>query len=155
MSTTETWYTTQRAESLAVMHLTRRDDLIVSRQREDYGLDLLVTISKDGRQSGRIFGVEVKASYSLPASAKQGSRFRIHYRSGFAQALYELPFPVCVFHFTMEDDKGYYKWILEPEDEPGAYPILKHITDTLFTRLTDGEISKIVNKVNHWYDRRS
>src|SRR5437868_3984345 len=67
---TEAWYYGQRAESLALMYLTRRSDLVISRQEMDYGLDFLVTICKDKIYSGRIFGVEVKTSLSAPKSSK-------------------------------------------------------------------------------------
>jgi hypothetical protein len=36
MATKEAWYIGQRSEALAIMYLTRRDDLIVSRQKEEH-----------------------------------------------------------------------------------------------------------------------
>ncbi|PHM05937.1 hypothetical protein [Nostoc sp. 'Peltigera malacea cyanobiont' DB3992] len=48
MKTTAPWYIVRRAESLAVVYLTRRDDLIISQPTPNQGLDFLITITKDG-----------------------------------------------------------------------------------------------------------
>jgi hypothetical protein len=146
-------YAAQRAEALALVYLTRRDDLVVSREPDDYAFDLRVTVSKEkGRLSGRIFGVEVKASRAPLTSAEReayASRMHLH------PALSELPFPVCLFHFTMEDDEGYYTWILRPDVTQEGRPRLKHGAEPGLARLDDDAIGAIVDEVNRWYDRRA
>ena len=37
----------------------------------------------------------------------------------------DLPFPVCLFFFTLDNDKGYYRWILEPIIKEGNNVALK------------------------------
>lgn len=56
MSNPQPWFVEERADHLALMHLTRRDDLRVVRQHHGSGMDLLVTILNGGLFSGRQFG---------------------------------------------------------------------------------------------------
>jgi hypothetical protein len=49
MNKKEPWYISFRAEALAIVCLTDRDDLLVSQQQKETVPDLLVTITKDGK----------------------------------------------------------------------------------------------------------
>ncbi|MFM7370492.1 MAG: DUF4365 domain-containing protein, partial [Sphaerospermopsis kisseleviana] len=112
MQTEQPWYIGFRSEALAVVYLTRRDDLIVSQQQKDTGLDLLVTITQDGKSSGRMFGVEVKATASSSNLIQHDSIFKLkNKRYNNLNVLRDLPFPVCLFFFTLDNDEGYYRWI--------------------------------------------
>jgi hypothetical protein len=154
MATKEAWYIGQRSEALAIMYLTRRDDLIVSRQKEEHGLDFLVTLLRNGSYSGRLFGVEVKATVSTPKLVQYDDSVEIKLNLYQLQFLAELPFPVCLFFFTLENDQGYYKWILEPAIEEHKKSKLLFNESNEFKKLTDEEIGKIISKVNSWYDYR-
>ena len=148
MAIQEAWYVGQRAESLAVMYLTRRNDLIVSKQQEDYDLDFLVTILKDGNYSGRLFGIEVKAKASTPDLIQRNGAVEIKL-NGASSSLTEFPFPVCLFFFTLENDCGYYQWILEPDIEGQNNSKLLLNKSNKFKKLTNEEMSNIVSAVNN------
>jgi hypothetical protein len=130
----------QRAEKLAFLQLTRRDDLIVTEVAgRERGLDFLVTLARGGAPSVRVFGVQVKAregSVSDPAAL-----------SAFddTQGASEAPFPLCEFLFTMSDDRGYYRWIRKPlvagPDDPAEWK-----------ELNDQALQRIVDAVDAWYD---
>lgn len=154
MATKEAWYIGQRSEALAVMYLTRRDDLIVSRQKEEHGLDFLVTLLKDGGYSGRLFGVQVKATASTAKLIQRDDSVEIKLNLDPLRSLAELPFPVCLFFFTLENDKGYYKWILEPIFEDQSNSKLCFNKSNSFKELTNEEIGNIISSVNTWYDNR-
>ncbi|MEC4815029.1 MAG: DUF4365 domain-containing protein [Scytonema sp. PMC 1069.18] len=155
MTTQQTWYITQRAESLAIMYLTRRDDLIVSKQQPNYGLDFLVTIKKADEYSGRLFGIEVKAISSTPKSSQNGDIVMINYSLNSIDSLRELPFPVCLLFFILDKDQGYYKWILQPVIEEKKNVKLNFDKNPTFKKLTDEEINSIISDVNDWYDNRN
>jgi hypothetical protein len=156
MATKEAWYIGQRSEALAIMYLTRRDDLIISRQKEkDSGLDFLVTLLKDGGYSGRLFGVEVKATVSTPKLVQRDDIVEIKLDLAPLQSLAELPFPVCLFFFALENDQGYYKWILDPVLEGQNTSKLFFNKSNEFKKLDDEEISSIISVVNSWYDSRN
>lgn len=154
MTTKQAWYIGQRAESLTLMYLTRRNDLIVSRHQEDYGLDFLVTIRKSAAYSGRLFGVRVKAIASTPKSIQDDDIIEINLNKKSIDFLTELPFPVCLFFFTLDSDRSYYKWILEPVIEDQQIPKLHFNHTNKFKKLTDEEIDNIISVVNSWYDSR-
>jgi hypothetical protein len=155
MATKEAWYIGQRSEALAIMYLTRRDDLIISRQKEkDRGLDFLVTLLKDGGYRGRLFGVQVKATVSTPKLVQRDNIIEIKLNLDSLQSLAELPFPVCLFFFTLENDQGYYKWILEPVIEGQNNSKLFFNNSNNFKKLTGEEIGYLISAVNSWYETR-
>lgn len=150
----EAWYIGQRAESLAVMYLTRRNDLIVSRQQKDYGLDFLVTITQGGGYSGRLFGVEVKATASTPKSAQHDNFITIPVDEAATNYPTEFPFPVCLLFFTLDNDYGYYKWLLEPVVEAQHNPKLIFNQSNQLKKLSDEAIDDMISSINLWYDSR-
>ncbi|XHR84343.1 MAG: DUF4365 domain-containing protein [Gloeotrichia echinulata GP01] len=156
MQTEEPWYIGLRAEALAMVYLTRSDDLIVSQQQKDQGLDLLVTITKDGNYSGRIFGVEVRATASSSELIQRHDIFELkNYRYNNFQNLGDLPFPVCLFLFTLDNDKGYYRWILEPIIKERNNVALKLNECNELKTLSEEEKNNIIAIVNSWYDNKS
>ncbi|MEH2378021.1 MAG: DUF4365 domain-containing protein [Nostoc sp.] len=156
METAAPWYIGKRAESLAIVYLTRRDDLIISQPTPDKGLDFLITITKDGVSSGRLFGVEVKATVSTPGLIQHHDIFKLKNNSNKNTNFFrDLPFPVCLFFFTLENDKAYYKWILEPNmNEQNNLGLNFNENDEL-KQLNDQEIANIISRVNSWYDQRN
>lgn len=149
MSAPQPWFLTKRAEALAIVHLTRRVDLRVERNVFDHGPELLVTILRDGSLTGRQFGVALKGRVSgerpprVDAAALRRERER--YR--------DVPFPVCLFVFVMDDDSGYHRWIVEPRVRDGAAR-LEVGSGLGFGVLTDAALAEIVDDVNAWYDAR-
>ena len=148
-SATQPWYLAPRAEALAVVILTRRDDLRVERNVFDHGPDLLVSILRDGALTGRQFGIELKGRVSgarpprVDARTLRGERERYH----------DVPFPVCLFLFTMIDDSGDYRWIVEPRVENGEARL--EVGARLgYEELSDAALDGIVRQVNAWYDAR-
>jgi len=122
------WYLDRRAEYLATIHLSRRDDLVITKQpsAENYGFDILVSICQNLKPMGRVFGIQLEALKSLKP---------------FYQEQY-IPFPIYFFVFTMENDEGYYRKMTSPT-----------LNDNLFKRLSFDAIDKIVEEVNLWYDK--
>jgi Domain of unknown function (DUF4365) len=155
VTTEQAWYIEQRAESLTVVYLTRRNDLIVTPQPKGYGLDFLVAINQEGSYSGRIFGIQVKATVTTPKLIEHDSDIVIKLNLSSINSVAELPFPVCLFFFTFNNDQAYYKWILEPVTEAQNNLKLQFNQSQVFKKLTNEEIEKIVSAVNNWYDSRS
>ncbi|QFS44080.1 DUF4365 domain-containing protein [Nostoc sphaeroides] len=156
MKTTAPWYIGKRAESLAIVYLTRRDDLIISQSTPNQGLDFLITITKDGVYTGRLFGIEVKATDSTSNLNKHNDILKLEKnRLYLLQKFKDLPFPVCLFFFILENDKGYYKWILEPKINGQKQVSLNFNEDDELKKLDDKEIANIILSVNSWYDHRN
>ncbi len=70
------------------------------------------------------------------------------------EVLKDLPFPLCVVAFNMENDDGYYRWVLEPIVGPASANLSANTRD-IFKKLTKEELDIIVEQVNQWYEKRS
>lgn len=141
----------ERAENLAIVHLTRRSDLLVGRtSTRGEGLDLLVTIRKDGAATGRLLGVQVKGRAEATGRGKVP---RVRLTPAEARRVQGVAFPVCAFLFTMEEDDGYYRWVREPVVGSNRQPGLT-AADAGWAPLTDEALGRIVSAVDAWYDAR-
>jgi hypothetical protein len=150
MSDPQPWFVAERAEHLAMMHLTRRDDLRVMPRPGGCGIDLLVTIMRDGIFSGRQFGVVIKArmgGHKPPRmDARTVAREREHFR--------DVPFPVVMLFFSLDTDRGYCRWIVEPAGDDAA-PMLEMPEQMLMWEMHPSSLDVIVERVNAWYDART
>ena len=149
MPHTQPRYVSERAEALARVYLTRRPDLLVKQEDADYGVDYIVDITKNNRPARRVFGVLVKARVA-PLTAGTGdslTAFRFVPENWMA----EIPFPLCMFAFTMENDEGFYQSVLEPI-VTGDSPKLHLNIKTELRRLDNTALDHIVDQVNQWYD---
>ncbi|MEH2168711.1 MAG: DUF4365 domain-containing protein [Nostoc sp.] len=145
METTAPWYIGRRAESLAVVYLTRRDDLVISQPTPNQGLDFLITITKNGVFTGRLFGIEVKATDSTSSLSKHNDILKLDKeRLNRLEKFKDLPFPVCLFFFILENDRGYYKWILEPRINGQKQVSLHFNGNDELKKLDDKEIANII-----------
>ncbi|MEH2461737.1 DUF4365 domain-containing protein [Nostoc sp.] len=155
MNTAAPWYIEKRAESLAIVYLTRRDDLIISHPTPEKGLDFLITITKDGISSDRLFGVEVKATVSTSELIQHNEIYKLKSnRDKNTNFFRDLPFPVCLFFFTLDNDQAYYKWILEPNNDQKNVGLNFNENDEL-KKLHNKEIANIISIVNSWYDYKN
>jgi hypothetical protein len=102
------WFIAERARALAMVHLTRRDDLVVTQAGRDVGLEYVVYITRgDGERSLRQFGVFLRGTKSAVTEEHLNKVLRPAMQS--FQRVGQFPYPVCLFHFTMDDDQGYYR----------------------------------------------
>jgi hypothetical protein len=149
MSAPEPSVVTGRAEALATLALTRRNDLEVTGERFRRSSFLLVTILREGKVTGRQFGVELSARFDGTRRPRVDRaalrRERERYR--------EMPLPLCAFLFDIWNDDGYFRWIVEPKTDETAARL--EVGSRLgFQPLTDAALDEIVEQVNAWYDRR-
>ena len=139
----------ERAEHLAVMHLTRRQDLGVERMAADYSLDMLVAILQDKRSTGRVFGVQVKGRDRALKTMQELSLSVSEKEINTAQ---ESPFPVYVFLFTMSNDQGYYRCFRYPQTDSDKASGL--VQQDQWHILNEDSLEQIINDVNAWYDAK-
>ena len=107
MSDEKTWYLGERAQSLAIVALTDNPDVSVLPQQDaNGGLSILATLRESGKPVGRFFGVDVRAGLSGDfggaRSISLDKESQIRYR--------DVPFPVCLFLFTVDNGQGYWGW---------------------------------------------
>jgi hypothetical protein len=140
----------ERARALAVMYLTRSDDLDIEEPRANFGLDLIVRFRHKDNPGLRQFGVEVKAAREAVTKAEADRFLTLTLKKVPRFGLF--PFPVTLFFFTMENDRGWVTWVAEPTIDPDGRPRLRlHETANCKT-LDNQSIEEIVQKVDSWYD---
>jgi hypothetical protein len=150
------WYIEARAEQLAILYLSRRDDLKITKSYANCGPDFLVSVCKDHELTGRVFGVQIKGIMSLkPISQGLSDGNEIKLNIGKTLVLKDIPFPLCLFAFAMDNDEGYVRWIKEPVVNPEGRPTLLFNKAYLFKKLTKEELDHIVEQVNLWYEKRA
>lgn len=146
----------QRALQLAILHLSRRDDLLISPSKDAYGIDLLISLLLGGKSKGRVFGIMVKAGrfVSVKTVGVEQNQFKLPIN---VPALPEdLPFPLALFVFNMEDDEGYFRWLLAPLGTIATSTDRLSVSqEQTFTRVSPATVDQIISQVNHWYDRRA
>jgi len=148
MTKTQPWYVTQRAEALAMMHLTRRDDLVVRQSAADQ--DLLVQLRENGAVTGRMFGVQIKAVESGEAVVRKQRAAVREVLAHQNDLLRDVPFPVCMLFFTLDSDTGYYAWVVEPSDDPAGLRLVR-ADGCEFHDLDEQGLDRIVEDVEEWY----
>jgi hypothetical protein len=146
------WYLEERAEQLALLYLSRRNDLRVTKLHDDYGIDLLVEIYQDNHPTGRMFGVLLKAQVSQDQEHEQ---IDTKISSGEMQSVKDLPFPLCLFVFVMDNDAAYYLWVKQPLVAPEGFPHLVINDVAQIKTLTKESINDIVQQVERWYEAKT
>ena len=144
------WFIEERTRALAMVALTRRDDLVVANAGQGSGLQFIVCLVKDnGEPAVRQFGVFLRGTKSPATEADLDRLLRPTLRSFLRQGRF--PYPVCLFHFTMDDDQGFFTWVAEPAvGEEGPRLLLHDVPHC--RKLDRTALDEIVELVDRWYD---
>jgi hypothetical protein len=151
-------YVAQRAELLAQLVLTRRRSVRVLSFKEpaDIGLEFIVQLPpllKGGKtsQPQSCFGVQVEGT-SEPlederrATAYAKQQWKHLSLKGFFLA------PIAFLLFSMEGDRGYFSWLMEPQVKPGRDPSLTRVTSPDMTKITKMSIDIVFDEVERWFE---
>lgn len=113
-------------------------------------MDFLVTVTRGGAPTGRIFGVQVKAR---EAPVHDLGELDVNDPT-HARSVADAPFPLCLFVFTMRDDQGYVAWLKAPDPRARRAPALQSASRADWSELHSDTLDEIVSAVNRWYDAR-
>ncbi len=140
----------ERVRALAVVYLTRRDDLIISDETAEFGVDLWVTLNPEDKHGHRKFGVKLRGIWSAVTSGRPDKNLQTTMQRMLRYGPF--PFPVVIFFFTMENNEGWYTWAAEPVVSPGGnFEIVRH-GEASCRPLNTEAIDEIVDAVDLWYD---
>jgi hypothetical protein len=151
MARKQPWYLELRAEALAIVLLTRRDDLLITRPKADGPVDLLVEIAPGRRQTGRVLAVQLKAQVEPLADAGADKRRP----EAATPELGHSTLPTCAFLFTMQDERAYYAWAVEPVVSPEGRPGLEPQSHLELRALDREAVDRLVEQTDRWYDALS
>jgi hypothetical protein len=140
----------ERVRALAVVYLTRRDDLIISEDTADSGVELLVTLNSEDKHGQRRFGVKLQGIWTALTSGQPDKNLQPTMQRMLRYGPF--PFPVVVFFFTMENNEGWYTWAAEPVvSSAGGFEIVQH-GEASCRPLNTKAIDEIIEAVDRWYD---
>jgi hypothetical protein len=145
------WFIGEKAKALAMVLLTRRDDLEIRETKAENGLDYTVRIKSEEGAGPRAFGILIRATMS-PATIEQANAQMRPTMGGLVAT--QVLMPVCVFYFTVKDDRGYYTWAHEPVLEKGQAR-LRARREPDCRPLDDESLEQILSLVGNWYDALS
>jgi hypothetical protein len=131
-----------RAEKLGYVYFSRLAELIINEPNFQEPLfDYLIDIGENQKQTGRLFGVEVK-SYN---NGKE------NLNDSLSKEYKNIAFPALLVMFDNKNDHGYYKWIKKPsEDGQLVFDTAKNDVE----ELNDNSLNKIVTEVKDWYSNQ-
>lgn len=138
-----------RVRALAAVILTRRDDLTIAETKQSTGLDLHVYIDREEKPMRLAFGVLLRGSSSSMTS--EAANKALGPAMGQFQGMRKFIYPVCLFFFTMRDEKVYFSWLAEPVLSNGG-PKLVHHAKANCVELRDDFLDQAVQRIVDWYD---
>lgn len=144
------WFIEERARALALVLLTRREDLVVKETREENGLDFTAYVKTERHLGNRPFGIYLAATMT-PVTLDTANN---HLKPVLEQVHSVGPFlfPVCVFYFTVKDDQGYYTWAYEPTVTAEGEPKLAVHSTAQCRKLGNESLEEMLSAVIKWYD---
>jgi hypothetical protein len=138
-----------QVRALATIILTRRGDLTVVETKKDTGLDFHVTIEREDKPMRLMFGVLLRGVFSsvTPAAANKV----LGPTMGQFRGMRKFTYPVCLFFFSVRDERPFFSWLAEPVVSGGA-PKLLHHDRASCEPLTDELLGQVVERIVAWYD---
>ncbi|MBP0017171.1 MAG: hypothetical protein J7647_06375 [Cyanobacteria bacterium SBLK] len=101
------------------------------------------------RSQSTIIGIDVQAADKAIANFSDLPQLPIRETEPYYQ---NLPFPACVFFFTMDDDLGYYKWLKYPLSDARKRDELE---GDRWHSLDNNALAQIVEAIAIWYDAKN
>jgi hypothetical protein len=138
-----------RVRALAAVILTRRDDLTITETKQSTGLDFHVYIEREDKPMRLAFGVLLRG-VAVPMTSENVNKV-LGPTMGQFRGMRKFTYPVCLFFFTMRDEKAYFSWLAEPVLTDGT-PKLVHHNNADCVELTDDLLEQIVERIVSWYD---
>src|SRR5262245_60670999 len=133
-----------RVRALAAVILTRRSDLTITETKQSTGLDFHVYIEREDKPMRLAFGVLLRG-VTAPTTPENANKV-LGPTMGQFRGMRKFTYPVCLFFFTMRDEKAYFSWLAEPILADGT-PKLVHHNNADCVELTDDLLAQIVERI--------
>lgn len=143
-------FVAERTEALAMVYLTRRPDLWVTKGSDDLPYNLIVHLQNEHPPSNKTFAVELRGAES-PVTIEHANKVLLPTMRTLGRNA-RVSMPVCLFFFTMQDNKGYHTWVLQPVIENSRNPRLVARETADCVELSNEVIEAITQKVDTWYE---
>jgi hypothetical protein len=150
-------YVAKRAKLLATLVLTRQKDVhpLDFHATEDVGIDLIVVLPSIGESKYETpvrisLGVEVMGTddslETETAATAYANQHREDRPAGFFLG------PIVLLLFSMDGDKGYFSWIMEPKVTKAEGPTLTRVSSLDMTKITKTSTEIIFHESAAWFE---
>ncbi len=138
-----------RAQALATVFLTGRNNVDAIPIRDLGNLNLICRIMTDENESEMIFGV-VYGGVAGPIVSEQWAEKWLDSCFRELKIVKKYPFPVLSLLFSMQSDEGVFSWRLEPDVSEGV-PILVMNERFACEKATRTGLDSVLKRVQSWY----
>jgi hypothetical protein len=140
----------ERVRALAIILLTRREDVSILEVTEELGLDFIVTLNHEEKPGLRQFGVKLAGAWTKVTAEHANA---VLYPTMQKILRYgPFPYPVVLFFFTMQNGEGWYTWATEPRlTKDGGFE-LRANEEASCHPLDDDAVDEIIRRVDAWHD---
>ncbi|MDE2369701.1 MAG: hypothetical protein KGN16_12090 [Burkholderiales bacterium] len=146
MGSNQPWFVGQRAESLALIFLTRRPTLHVQKMTADLGIDYLLAI---GEAPSRYFGLQVKGAAKMSNLVGKSGHLIKTVAEPLQRYARDSAFPIAILAIDITSEAMLFGWI----KAPAKSRLVSSTSQTISMRpATDKELDLAVQQVNDWYD---
>ena len=133
-----------RAEKLTYVIFSRFDELYIQQQPADTSFDYIIDVTDEGHQTGRLFGVEIKAT-------ENETPMDIFAKIDFDKYR-KIMLPLILVIVNTINDKSFYTWIIKPTEEGRLTKFDKNKSE-LF-ELNNDNVKIIIRNITNWYEKR-
>jgi hypothetical protein len=155
MSNSVAEFVSQRAELLARVVLTRREDIriLMLDDKRDVGIDLIAHImtANPGLPTNPYFGVQVKGTANPLDDKRAANRLANQLVRNFTAKAFILA-PIILMIFSMEADRGYWGWIMEPLVDGPKSPSLHRAEKMEMTEINNESLDDLFSRVTSWFE---
>lgn len=132
-----------RTEKPGYVYFSRLQELVINEINYSGSLfDYLIDIGDNNKQTGRLFGVEVRAL--TDKNAQKDKKLQQQFRN--------VTFPVLLVMFDNKDEHGYFKWIKKPAKHG---QLLFNTSSAVVQDLDNNTLQDIVTSIKDWYAYKS
>jgi hypothetical protein len=158
-TTAESSFVVRRAELLAELVLTRRRDVEVVRfdEASDLGVDMLARLpplKSTGSEKAvePYLCIQVKGTTEPLESETAASAYAArHWKALSAKRGFFLA-PIACFVFSMEGDRGYWGWMMEPVLKGKGAPGLAWVDEPQLAQLTRKSVDVMLDATEEWFE---
>jgi hypothetical protein len=155
MTDTVQLYTDKRADLLANLVLTRRRDVqVVSLgDKSEVGIDYLVrtTTPIAGLPANPYFGVQVRGTTKSLDNEVAANRFAKQVVREMTTGAPILA-PIVLMVFSMEGDRGYWGWVMEPVGTGSRGPFLGAALQMEMREINNESLEDLFSQVTAWFE---
>ncbi len=138
-------FTGFRAEKLTYVIFSRFDELFIQEQSlPQASFNYMIDVTDKGHQTGRLFGVEIKAT--------ENENPKDITRKIDLEKYKNIKLPLILVVVNTTNDKSFYTWLVKPTDEGKLTKFDEKKSE--LSELNNDNVKNIISNITNWYAKR-